>query len=110
DELPGEARLAYARLAHDGDDLAATRPGEGEGLVELIHFDLTPHEAGEPSRGGSVEARADDPRAKEIVDLHRRREPLDGNGTARAHLHIALGDLERSRREEDRARLRDRVE
>ena len=43
-------------------------------------------------------------RARELEDLDRRGQPLDGRGAACRHLHEALGEGERVRRQQDRPR------
>ena len=54
-ELPVEARLAHARLADDGDDLAVPGAGALESLPELLHLAVAPDEAREAARSGGVQ-------------------------------------------------------
>jgi len=102
-ELPVKTRLAHAGLADDGHDLPLPGARPLLGLAELLQLVPAPHEAREaPGRGG-MEARADGLGADDLVELDGRLEALDGAGAQRLHLHVALGETQRVRRDENGA-------
>jgi len=68
-ELPEQAGLADAGLAHDPDDLSATAPSEIERFRELSHLIRPPHELGKPACGVRLEAGARRIRADQFVNL-----------------------------------------
>ncbi len=103
-ELPVEPGLADAGLAHDGHHLPVPGPRALERLAELLQLALAADEAGEAAGGRGLEARAHRGGPGQLVDLERRREPLDGQRAQRLDLHVPLGERQRLRREQDRPR------
>ena len=104
-ELPAQARFAHTGLAHHGHHLPVPGLRQVERLLELIQLDVTAHEGGQAPRGRGVEPGAHGARPEELEYFHRIRESLDGEGAARLHLDVSLGELPGARREENRPRL-----
>ena len=76
---------------------------EDERPVELLDLGVAADEARQSPRGGSVEPGPLRARSGELVDLHRFRQALDRDRPASRHLDVALGELQRRGREQDRA-------
>ena len=104
-ELPDQPRLAHARLAHDRDDLAVALARSPQRLPQQLDLRVATDEARQSSGGGGVQPAAHGARACQLEDLDRRREPLHRHRPARGHLHEALGERQRLRRQQDRAGL-----
>ena len=103
DLLPHQARLADARLADEGHDLAVTRRRTAECLPQLLELGVPADELGEPAVGTRGQAGAARPGADQLVRLHRRVESLHRHRAKRPHLDVALGQRQRLGRDGDRA-------
>lgn len=106
DELPKQARLPYAWLADHRHDLAGPAMGALQRVVELRQLGLAPDETREAARGGGVQARPRVAGGRELKHLHWRGQALHRPHAERLHRHEALGEAERLRGDEDRARAR----
>ena len=91
-ELVGEPRLAHPGLADDGDHLAAARAGLAEDPAQVLDLGVAADEAREAAERGGLQARPRRPRPRQLEDLDRVREALDGDGPERPHLDVALGE------------------
>ena len=93
-QLEAQARLAHARLAHDGGHLTAPVPSLVDGAAELLDLDVPTHEGREPARGGGLQSRAHGADPSQRVDLDGARQALHRHGSERRHLHKALDERE----------------
>src|SRR6185369_11250014 len=69
DQLVEEARLAHARLAHDGHDLPVAAPRPVECCAELLHLRIAPDEAAQAPKGGRLKACSHVARSDHVEDL-----------------------------------------
>jgi hypothetical protein len=106
DELAQETRLAHAGRADHRQDLALGRGGTPQGFVQRLHLEAPPDERREPARCRRLQARADRGRRDELVDLDRRRQPLERNRAQRLGLQVTLGQTQAVAGDQDRARCR----
>ena len=79
DKLIDQAGFAHARLPHQCHDLALTGPSLGQRPLHDVQLGLPPHEGREPARRRGLEAVPQRTRPHQVKDLHRLREPLDGD-------------------------------
>ena len=102
-DLPDQARLADARLAHQRDDLAVPRLGALQRFAYDGRLGLPPGERGEAARRRRLEAGPHDTDPDKLGDLHRLGQPLDRHRAERTGLDEALGQPEGLGGEADRA-------
>src|SRR5262249_30799479 len=91
-QLEGQARLAHARLAHDGDHLTARLPGLIDRAAELLYLGVPTHKGREPARGGSLESRVHGADPGELVDLDWAGHALHGHRPERRRLDETPGE------------------
>lgn len=94
-QLPEEARLAHARLPHQGDDLTMPVAGSAESISHLLQLDAPADEAGEPPWRHGLETGTGGGGTDELEDIHGRLESLDRHWAERLDLDEALGQLQR---------------
>ena len=105
-ELPRQARLAHARLAQQRHDLPSALARALQRAAEEVQLRVPTDEPGEPAGRRRVQAVAHGGRARELEDVDRPRQTLDGHEPARGHEHEPLGEGKRLRGQEDRPGLR----
>ncbi|MGH9651515.1 MAG: hypothetical protein ACRD3I_13740, partial [Terriglobales bacterium] len=76
-ELPHQARFAHSGFAYQGHDLPVPGVRTFESGEHLRKLGAAPDELGQPARRGSLQARADGGRTRELEDFHRVAKPLD---------------------------------
>ena len=86
-ELPEEARLADARLADDGRELASAAAGKLEGVAEQVQLRIAADEARETAGGRGLQSRAHGCGPDDLVDLDRGGA-LDRHRAERRDLHV----------------------
>src|SRR5262249_45121196 len=90
EELIEQAGLADPGIAHDGDDLPPPPAGLLRRLADLRHLGVTPNAAGQAPRPRTLQARANRGRARELEDVDRLSDALDGNGPEGLDVHEAV--------------------
>src|SRR5262245_53109845 len=70
--------------------------------MQLLDLAVAPYEPRETPTEGREEPRPSRSRSKKVKDLHRLREPLDRHGASALNLNVALDELERGGRQQDR--------
>jgi hypothetical protein len=103
DELPEQPRLAGSRLTLERDDLPL--PGRGarehRGKSETLLFPA--HVRGEAAAERHLETTAHGALAQKLEHLDGRRHALDGDGSERSHVDVAVDEPQRGRGQEDAA-------
>ena len=79
-----QARLAHARLPHQGDHLAMPDLRLGQGLVQRLQLVLPPHKGCESPRGGGLQAPAQRTGAHQLKHLDRLFQALHRHRPQRA--------------------------
>jgi hypothetical protein len=74
--------------------LAAAGGGLAEDAAQVLDLGVAADEAREAAEGRGLQARSGHPRPHELEDLDRLRQALDGDGSERPHLDVALGEPE----------------
>ena len=82
-ELVDQPRLAHPGLADDGDHLAAAGAGLAQDPAQMLDLGVAADEAREAAQGRGLQARARLTRPRQLEDLDRVREALDGDGPER---------------------------
>ena len=90
DTFVDQARLAHARLPHQGHHLALPRRGLFQRLMQRRQFLLPPHKAGEATRHCGLQAPAGATGPQQLEHLHRLRHPLHRHRSQGVHLHQAF--------------------
>src|SRR5215468_7245245 len=109
-ELPEEAGLAHAGLAHDRHGLSAAGLGQIGGLTQLLQLHVPPHEAREAARGGGMHSRAAGARTQKLVGVNGLSESWNRNGAPGSHFDESLGELKRAPGEENGSGIREVLE
>ena len=103
-DLPDEAGLPDAGLAHDRHELAVAGPRVPERLPELLQLGVAPDEARQPPGRGCPEPRPHQTEPRELVYLDGIHQPLQGHRPEGRDLDIALRQPQRVRRQQGHPR------
>ena len=106
-ELEKQARLAGARLGHRGDNLSAARVRKLGGVAHRFHLALAADELRQAAPGRALQARAQRPESRDLVDVDRLGDAFDARGAARLECEVSFDQPARIFGDRNRAGRRD---
>ena len=90
-KLIAQARFSHPRLPHHRDDLPMPLPGSRPGPVQVLQLALAADKAHQPAAGRHVQARPQWPHPHDLIDVHRRTDPVHLRRARRLEGKIPLG-------------------
>src|SRR6516162_90169 len=104
-----QPRLAYARIGHRGDDLAASGFGAFRRVLEGLHLGMTANEFRVASSGRTLQPRTQRAETGYLIHLDGFGHAFDPCRTNRLELEISLDKVPRRFAHHYRAGPRDRL-
>ena len=104
DKLMDQAGFPNARFTHHCGDLSMPLSGLLQRSTKLLHFRVAAHKPSEAAGGRRLQARAGASGRYDLEDLNWALKALDRPESQCADHDVALSQLERRRRDQDRAR------
>ena len=90
-ELEEQARFPHRRLADHGHCLTVSLAGTSQGVLQMLHLHVAPHEACQTTGSGCLETTARKSRTDQFVNIDGRAQSLDRDFSQISYFDVALG-------------------